>query len=154
MTIGENRNKERCKNWQIYGVWKLRFVTTERWNSRRTAFALHIRVSVSFFGLPSFINITQRYLHLSICCSALLLSCGMQWRRFWDRRNISVLLAIIFIPLGRTQLKIDLVHSEDPVEQARSHEGIRRQCSPQFFVSSQILLCPERMTSYSLLQTY
>ena len=29
-TIGEDRNKDRFKNWQLCGVWKLRFVTTER----------------------------------------------------------------------------------------------------------------------------
>jgi len=30
MTTGEDWNKDRFKNWQLCGIWKLRFVTTER----------------------------------------------------------------------------------------------------------------------------
>jgi len=45
MITGEDRSKYRFKNWQLCGVWKLPFC--DHRTSRRTAFALPIRLSTS-----------------------------------------------------------------------------------------------------------
>jgi len=47
MTMSADRNKDWFMNWQLCSVWKLPFVATNGQSSRKTAFALSIRVSVS-----------------------------------------------------------------------------------------------------------
>jgi len=51
------------------------FVTTEQKNSRKTAFALQIRVSTPLFRLLSLVNTIPRYLNVSTCCSVFVLTC-------------------------------------------------------------------------------
>jgi len=56
-----------------------RFVTTERWSSRRNVFALQICVSICLLYLSSLVNITPRYLNFSTCCSVLLPISNIHW---------------------------------------------------------------------------
>ena len=75
-----------------------RFVTTERWSSRRTALALPTHVSISLLRLPSLIITTPRYLNFSTCCSGLPFTCSVHCLGLLERHNISVYLVLIFIP--------------------------------------------------------
>ena len=55
--------------------------------SRKTAFALLVRLSIYLSSLPSFVNTTTGHLNFSTCCSVLLLAFGMHWIGFLDRHN-------------------------------------------------------------------
>ena len=101
MTIRENQNRDRFKIWQFAVFESSCFVATERWNSRRIAFALPFRESICLFRLPSLANATPRYLNLSTCCGLFPLTCSVYWLHWlWilEEHNTSPVLVRIFIP--------------------------------------------------------
>ena len=102
-----------------------RFATTEQQNSRRTAFALPIRVSIYLFRLPSIVNTIPRYLNVSTCCSDFSLTC----RKHCLGRDIiprSFWCCFAFL-LSPTQQKTDQMRAEDPVEKIKHAAPFRPQ---------------------------
>jgi len=75
-----------------------RFVTTEQWSSRRTAFAAPISVSIPLFRLPSLVHTIPRYLNVSTCCSVFPLTCRKHCLARLVRHNTSIFLVLIFVP--------------------------------------------------------
>jgi len=98
MSTGEDRNKNRFKNWKLCGFENSRFATTEQQNSRRTVFSLPIRVSISLFRFPSHVNTTLRYLNVSTCCRAFPLTCRIHCLGRLERHNTSIFSVLIFVP--------------------------------------------------------
>ena len=96
MTIGEDRNKNWFKNWQLCGVWKLPFCDhraiklTQNW--------LYFTNPCINFHVQSLVNTTPRYLNFSTCCSVLSFICRIHRLGFLERRSTSVFLLLIFIP--------------------------------------------------------
>ena len=68
-----------------------RFVTTERWNSRRAAFVSHTCVSISLFHLPSLVNSGSGGRGGAGGASAHLkvLICQKFWQKPWISEKIS-----------------------------------------------------------------
>ena len=98
MTTGEDRNKNRFNIWKLCVLWKLQFRHHGAKSSRRTAFALPIRVSIPLFRLPSLVNTTPRYLNVSTCCSVFLLTCREHCFGRLERHNTSIFLELILVP--------------------------------------------------------
>jgi len=77
-------------NWKLCDLWKLPFRKHRAKNSRRTAFALPIRVPISFFRLPSLVNTTPSYLNISINCSAFPLTCRILPWASWETQYLNL----------------------------------------------------------------
>jgi len=97
MTTGEDRNKDRFKNWQLCGVWKLPFrhhgamKLTQNWACfTYPCINLFIPTSVTLNTIP-------RYLNVFTCCSVLRHTCRIQCLGRLERHNASILL-VIFVP--------------------------------------------------------
>jgi len=114
MTIGEQRNKDWSKNWQLCDVWKLSLCNYEAKKITQNCVSFTNPVSISLFCFPSLVNIIPRYLNFSTCFSVLSLNCSANWLGFLDRHNISIVLMLSFIPLYRTKLKINQMYIEGP----------------------------------------
>ena len=113
-----------------------RFVTTEKWSSRRTAFALPIRVSIPLFWLSSLMSTTPRYLNVSTCCSVLPLTCRNNCLGCLKRHNTSIFLVLFLFLLGRTQHKTDQMRAENPVEKIHACNTDSSAKSKRFILQS------------------
>lgn len=82
MRIGK---KDRFKNWQLCGVWKIPFCDHGTTKPSTVLFALPIRLSISLFRLPAIVSAIPRYLGFSTCT---------HWPEFLEIHNVSVFLVL------------------------------------------------------------
>ena len=116
MTKGEDRNKDRFKNWQLCGFWKLPFrhhgaikLTQKCVCFTNPCISPFIPTSVTCAYHP---KVLER-LHLLQCISANLQN-TQPWVS-WETQYLNLLCWILFL-LDRTQQKTDQKRTEDPVE--------------------------------------
>ena len=97
ITIGKDPNKNRFKNWQLSGVWKLPFCDHRAIKLTKNCVSL-TNPWINLLALPSATpKYNPRYLNFT-SCSVLLLTCSFYCLAFRERHNASVFLVLIFIP--------------------------------------------------------
>jgi len=68
MTTGEDRNKDRFKNWKLCSLWKPPFCHYGEIKLTQNCVCSTDHVSISLFRLPSLVNTIPSYLNVSTCC--------------------------------------------------------------------------------------
>jgi len=99
MTTGEDRNKDRFKNWKLCVLWKLPFRHHGAIKLTQICVCFnnpYINPSVPDFRL--FVNTTPRYLNVSTCCNVFPLTCRIHCLGRLARHNTSIFLVLIFVP--------------------------------------------------------
>ena len=97
MTVGEDQNKNRYKNWQLCSIWKFPLCDhgTIKLAHNYVCF-INPWINLLMFCLRSLVYTTTRYLNFSTYCSVMPLS--VHCLGFVERHNTSVFLVLIFNP--------------------------------------------------------
>jgi len=121
MTIGEDRDKDQLPTESFSVFQRSRFLTTEQWSSRKCAFDLTIRTSISFFRLLSLVNTTPTYLNFSRCW-AFPLTCSIHCFIFMEKHTVisRSFYCWFSFRLGSTQQKTYQVNVNDLVQRMQS----------------------------------
>ena len=85
MTIGEDRNKDRFKNWQLCSVWKLPFCD-HRAIKLTQNYVCFTNPCINLL-VPSSVTHENHHWSLKTCCSVLPLPCNVHCLEFMERHN-------------------------------------------------------------------
>ena len=117
-----------------------RFVTTKRWSSRRTVFALPIHVSISSFRLPSHMNTTSSYINFCTCCSVLPLTCSIHCLGCLERQYLDLFSTDFHSCLVENSLKQIQCMLQVLLTRCEQHQIVREKTvDPAVFNSDNII---------------
>jgi len=98
MTKGEDRNKDRFKNWQLCDLWELPFRHHGAIKPTQTCVSFTNPCINPFVPTSVTLNTTPRCLNVSTCYSVFLLTCRIHCLGCLERHNTSIFLVLNFVP--------------------------------------------------------